>query len=139
MPVYDTVVEIDDAELDKFKGWGGPVGSSIERLAKETVFRQRIFANKRSGAMAAGMHYVKGKWSKGIQFDAGSDVDYTLFVDQGTKPHVIKAKNAPYLTFFWPKVGRIVHFKSVHHPGNKAYGFLMKGLERALGMWERGG
>lgn len=135
----DVVVEINDAELAKFQGWDGPVGRSIERLAKDTVFFQRVFANKKTGAMAVGMHYKKRTWSKNIGFDAGSDVDYTLFVDQGTKPHKIHAKNAPYLVFYWPKVGRVVHFKSVNHPGNKAYQFLMKGLERALNGWERTG
>lgn len=135
----DVWVEMDDAALAAFTSWEGPVGRSTERLAKETVFRQKAMANKRSGAMAAGLHYKKGKWSRGIEFLAGSDVDYTLFVDQGTKPHKIEAKNAPYLVFFWPKVGRIVHFKSVNHPGNRPYRFLMKGLERAMGMWQRGG
>jgi hypothetical protein len=60
-------------------------------------------------------------------------------VDQGTKPHPIHAKNAPFLTFYWPKVGRIVHFKSVKHPGNKPYEFLEKGLKRAMNIWERAG
>jgi hypothetical protein len=133
----DVVVEIDEPALEQFRGWTGPVGQSIERMARDTVFFQKIFANKKSGAMAAGMHYKKGTWSRGIQFDAGSDVDYTLFVDQGTKPHPIRAKNAPMLVFYWPKVGRVVHFKSVKHPGNKPYEFLMKGLNRALGIWER--
>jgi hypothetical protein len=137
--VADVVVEIHQAALDQFRGWQGPVGRSVERLAKETVFRQKAVANKRSGAMAAGMHYIRGVWSRGLQFDAGSAVDYTLFVDQGTKPHPIHAKNAPYLVFYWPKVGRVVHFKSVNHPGNKAYKFLEEGLKRALAMWERGG
>jgi hypothetical protein len=138
MARYDTVVEINDAELAVFTGWAGPVGKSVERLAKETVFRQRAMAAKKSGAMAAGMHYTKGHWSRGIQFDAGSAVDYAAANDQGAKPHVIKAKNAPFLVFFWPKVGRVVYFKSVNHPGNKPYNWAMRGLERALGMWERG-
>lgn len=132
-------VDIDDTALKEFQGWTGPVGRSVERLAKETVFRIRTIANKNSGAMIAGMHYKKGKWSRGIEFQAGSDVDYTLYMDQGTKPHVIKAKNAPYLTFFWPKVGRVVHFKSVQHPGTKPYKFLERGMELAMRVWERGG
>jgi hypothetical protein len=135
----DVVVNIDDAALKQFQSWEGPVGRAVERLARETVFRQQAMANKKSGAMVAGMHYTKGHWSRGIQFDAGSAVDYAAANDQGAKPHKIVAKNAPYLTFFWPKVGRVVHFKSVSHPGNKAYGWAMRGLERALGMWERGG
>jgi hypothetical protein len=133
MPGYHFVkFEPDPAKLAVFTGWEGPVGRWTERLAKETVFRIKALANQRSGAMAAGMHYKKGKWSRGIQFDAGSDVDYTLYVDQGTQPHKITAKNAPYLVFYWPKVGRIVHFKSVNHPGNKPYRFLERGLQRAL-------
>lgn len=135
----DVVVEIDDTELAVFTGWSGPVGRAVERLAKETVFRQKAMANKKSGAMVAGMHYKKGQWSRGIQFDAGSPVTYAAANDQGAKPHTIKAKNAPYLVFFWPKVGRVVHFKSVSHPGNKPYSWAMRGLERALGMWERSG
>jgi hypothetical protein len=135
---YDRV-DIDTAALDEFKGWSGPVGRSTERLAKETVFRIKALMNRRTGAMIAGTHYKKGKWSRGIEFQAGSDVDYTLYMDQGTKPHTIAAKNAPYLVFFWPKVGRVVHFKSVQHPGTKPYKFLERGLELALRMWERGG
>lgn len=135
----DVVVEIDDAALKVFQGWDGPVGRSIERLAKDTVFFQKVFANKKTGVMAAGLHYKKGHWSRGIQFDAGSDVDYAIFSDQGTKPHKIHAKNAPYLVFYWPKVGRVVHFKSVNHPGNKAYKWLERGLQRALNGWERTG
>lgn len=135
----DVVVEIDDAALAVFQGWEGPVGRSVERLARDTVFFQKVFGAKKTGAMVAGMHYTKGKWSRGIQFEAGSDVSYAAANDQGAKPHVIKAKNAPYLVFFWPKVGRVVAFKSVNHPGNKAYGWAMKGLQRALNGWERSG
>jgi len=133
------VIEMDEAEIKKFTGWGGPVGLSVERLAKETVFRIKAMGNKRTGAMVAGAHYLKSYWSRGIEFQAGSAVPYTLFVDQGTEPHPIHAKNAPYLHFYWPKVGKEVWFKSVHHPGNKPYKFLERALERAMAMWERGG
>lgn len=138
MSSYHFVAFVPDRPaIAAFTSWEGPVGRWTERLAKETVFRIKALANKRSGAMAAGMHYKKGKWSRGIQFEAGSEVPYTLYVDQGTKAHKIRAKNAPYLVFFWPKVGRVVHFKSVNHPGNRAYRFLERGLERALRFSER--
>jgi hypothetical protein len=131
--------EPDETALAHFVSWQGPVGRSVERLAKETVFRQRALVKKKSGAMAAGMHYKKGTWSRGIQFDAGSAVTYAAANDQGAQPHTIRARNAPALVFFWPKVGRVVAFKSVSHPGNKPYGWAMKGLQRAMNMWERGG
>jgi len=138
MARVDVTIELDDAAIAKFQGWGGPVGSAVERLAKETVFRQRAFQNQKTGAMTAGTHFVKKTWSKGIGFDAGSDVQYAAANDQGAKPHKIVAKNAPYLAFFWPKVGRFVHFKSVNHPGNKPYNWAMRGMEAALRFWERG-
>jgi len=129
----NVVVVMDEAAMAKFVSWEGPVGAWTERLAKETVFRQRGFAVKKSGALAAGMHYVKATYARGIGFDAGSSVPYAAANDQGAKPHVIKPKSVGgVLTFFWPKVGRVVSFKSVNHPGNRAYNWAMRGLDAAL-------
>jgi hypothetical protein len=49
--------------------------------------------------------------------------DYVLF---GTKPHVIKAKNAKALKTPYG------YFKKVNHPGTKPNDFLKRGLERTL-------
>jgi len=49
---------------------------------------------------------------------------YAAAVHMGAKPHPIVAKNAPFLVFFWPKVGHVVHFRRVNHPGNKPMPFL---------------
>lgn len=40
-----------------------------------------------------------------------------LWLEEGTKPHVIAARNASALFFFWEKIGMNVAFKSVNHPG----------------------
>ena len=42
-------------------------------------------------------------------------VAHTL--ESGSKAHVIRAKNASALFFFWEKLGQNVAFKEVHHPG----------------------
>lgn len=47
-------------------------------------------------------------------------VEYGEYLEEGTKPHVIKAKNKPYLHFkaqdgYWRKV------KQVNHPGTKGF------------------
>ena len=132
-------VVIDKIKLDEFKGWSGAVGRSVDRLALETTFRQRALANKKTGKLMASLHVIKKTMSKGIAFDAGSTVHYALFMEEGTRPHKISAKGGGYLKFFWPKVGKVVYFHSVNHPGTKPYHFLINGLERALRMWERGG
>lgn len=49
---------------------------------------------------------------------------FAIAVHQGARPHEIRARRAPRLVFFWPKVGRVVAFKKVDHPGNKAMPFL---------------
>lgn len=37
----------------------------------------------------------------------------------GARPHIIRARRARTLAFYWPKVGRVVHPVFVRHPGNR--------------------
>jgi hypothetical protein len=39
------------------------------------------------------------------------------WLDTGTRPHVIAARNANALYFFWEKLGKNVSFRQVNHPG----------------------
>lgn len=48
--------------------------------------------------------------------------DYAAPVHEGSRPHIIRARNAQALHFFWH--GREVFVKSVHHPGSRARPFL---------------
>lgn len=41
------------------------------------------------------------------------------YVEFGTRPHVIRPRRARALRFFWPRVGRVVFFAKVNHPGNR--------------------
>lgn len=49
---------------------------------------------------------------------------HAKWLEHGTRAHVIRARRARYLRFFWRKLGRIVYFKSVQHPGTRPYRFL---------------
>lgn len=44
-----------------------------------------------------------------------------LWLEEGTKPHEIVARNAPVLAFFWPKINAMFFGPRVNHPGTKAY------------------
>lgn len=44
-----------------------------------------------------------------------------LWLEEGTRPHEIAAKNASALFFFWEKMGRNVVFRRVMHPGTPAF------------------
>lgn len=59
----------------------------------------------------------------------GSDDPIALWHHEGTQPHIIRAKNAPMLVFYWARVGRTVAFKQVHHPGTKPNRFLINALK----------
>lgn len=70
---------------------------------------------------------VHGRWSTG--YDVISTAPHTLYVIKGTRPHTITGN--PLLAFFWPKVGRNVVFRSVHHPGTRPNNFLSRALRAA--------
>jgi HK97 gp10 family phage protein len=73
--------------------------------------------------------------SLGVKVTSGSviigpDVNkapYATFVEHGTKPHVIKAKNGKALAF--TVGGRTVIVRSVNHPGTTAQPFVMPAFE----------
>lgn len=59
-------------------------------------------------------------------YTVGSDVEYADMVHGGTRPHIIRPRNAQVLRF---KVGgRFVYAKLVHHPGTRAQPFLDRAL-----------
>lgn len=54
---------------------------------------------------------------------------YALFVEAGTRPHVIRAKRKKYLRFV--SRGRLVFAKQVNHPGTRPYKFGWKAAHAA--------
>lgn len=58
----------------------------------------------------------------------GSEDPIALWHHEGTVPHIIRARRAPLLVFFWPRVGRVVAFPRVNHPGTQPNRFLTNAL-----------
>lgn len=128
------------------KSWNGPVGLYITRKTNEVGFYSRVFAPKVGGPGhgRTGINFASGELLLGIKNSRGRSntgelegrvvalPEHALWVHDGTDPHVIKAKKAPALAFFWHKAGRVVKFQSVNHPGTPPDPFLVKGLERAF-------
>jgi hypothetical protein len=70
-----------------------------------------------------------------------NDRPYAAAVHFGARPHPIVARRAKFLRFFWPKVGHVVFFRRVNHPGNKSMPFLETprrfGEQRlAIALWD---
>lgn len=72
---------------------------------------------------------VRREGRTGFRFTARSDVPYASFTSKPTRPHVIRAVNARFLRFYWPKVGAVVYFPSVNHPGTRGTGWWERTLE----------
>jgi hypothetical protein len=51
--------------------------------------------------------------------------------NSGARPHIIRARRAKTLSFYWPKVGRRVNPVQVNHPGNRGTHWWDKTIERA--------
>jgi hypothetical protein len=51
------------------------------------------------------------------------------WLDTGTRPHLITARNASALFFFWEKMGRWVSFHSVWHPGFPGLNYMQRSFQ----------
>jgi len=68
--------------------------------------------------------------SSGVQVWRGgakSDLERASYTEDDTAPHIIRAKNAPYLVFFYRKLGRVVHRYQVFHPGTRGAHMFLRG------------
>lgn len=94
------------------------VAREIEREAKRTV---PVRTGHTRSTITAHPARITGPWNVSGSVSAGGAAK---FITKGTKPHVIRARNAAALHFYWKKAGRDVFFKQVHHPGTISYPFM---------------
>lgn len=60
---------------------------------------------------------------------------YAVYVHEGTKAHIIAAKDAKALAFFWangPRGPGLYFFKQVNHPGTWPHPFLREALQFSI-------
>lgn len=62
----------------------------------------------------------------GPRFQVGTSDPVGLWVMEGTVPHTITGN--PLLVFYWAKVGTVVAFRQVNHPGTRPNRFLVEAL-----------
>lgn len=139
------VVVMNKAAVDQFRGWSGPVGRSVIKLAAGMAIAQRFLSPKRTGALMASIRVgAHQQWTQGIMVKVGANPPagggsargYSYHQDQGTMPHKIRARRAPQLVFFWVRRGVMFHGQSVNHPGNRAKNYIMDGARAAMKSWD---
>lgn len=113
-------VQADGGDVDRFtRAAAEAVADTARRLAPrrsgELARRIDVEQNRQAGRFAPGWSVV-------------CDAPYALFVHEGTRPHPIVARRAPLLVFYWERVGAVVAFPRVNHPGTRAQPFLADAL-----------
>jgi hypothetical protein len=99
-------------------------GRKVEALAKRLA---PVDTGRLAGSIVTVQINVGGKPGAGV----GTNVEYALYVHDGTRAHPIAPKRAKVLRF---KAGGSVVFTSkVNHPGTKAVPFLENALVAAAG------
>lgn len=102
----------------------------MNRVGKMAVEAMRAEAPKRTGQFANEIDYQLDKQGAQVTVKVGVPQPLGRWIIEGTKAHRIEARNAPVLSFFWPKLGKRVAFRFVNHPGTKANPFHMRAYMR---------
>lgn len=120
----------------EFRSRQGSVGRFMIRLGKEAGVRARAMAPIGETAELKGGIIVRTS-TGGVHGDIEQHViavpKHAKYVIKGTRRHIIRARRFPTMKFFWPKVGHIVHFTKVKHPGTKPNNFLLRAVRRSVG------
>lgn len=69
----------------------------------------------------------------GARFHLRAPVIQAATTDKGARPHIIRARRAKVLRFYWPNGpagAGTYHFRHVNHPGNAAQNWWEPGLAR---------
>lgn len=117
-----------------FRSWPGDVGKWLSKKTVEVQLRAVQGAPMKTGATKASIRFSLGHDLGELSSSVGVGTRQGLLVHQGTRPHLIRARNPTgHLAFFWPKVGHTVYPRQVRHPGIKANPFLTDALQKVFG------
>ena len=129
------MIKIDTSEIDKFvidlKDTSENIRSDVQKVLKKSGFNIEARAKRNitnNGSVKT------GHLRRGVTTDIGnmevtvhtSNIKYARGVEEGTRSHIIRAKNKKAL--YWRGAKHPV--KSVRHPGSRAKPFLMPAFEK---------
>ena len=126
------VVVLDDAAIAHLgHSWSGPVGRDLSRRLRTLEFRARMTAGVKTGRLRRSMETTDRKITRaGLEARVGSPVKYAKLHHEGTRPHIIRPRNAKALRFVVG--GRVVFASRVQHPGTRPNPYLTRWLLEAV-------
>lgn len=117
----------------------GAVQTFVTTQARKEVRACTVAVNRKARRNAPGGPYSTGRLKSSINWRvqtfgynvrgrSGTDLIYAMSVHEGQPARKITPKRAPYLAFYWRKVGRRVRLASVNHPGTAPQPFMVQAL-----------
>lgn len=133
MPVTFEIGEIviDPTKLARFaKSGSGPVLKDLMRRGTNVQIRARGLVRKRTRTLEKSIVKRAEVDSRGPVVYVVTSVSYARYENDGTRPHLIRARNRKVLRF--PGAGgQLVFVTQVHHPGTTGSQFLTRALAAA--------
>jgi hypothetical protein len=113
----------------KVKAVGAQWTRDVAKDAEPYIQRE---APKKTGAFRKTIKVVGRDWMVYLHILPYGSLRYKLFgwIVEGTRPHIIRARNAKALHFYWVRRRHWYFFKSVNHPGTRANPFVERGLNK---------
>lgn len=103
---------------------------NTRKVAEETRIRAQqlagVLVNVRTGRYRDGFQVKRNFTARGPGWQVFNPVEYAPYIEEGTRPHVIRPKRAKALRFVVD--GRVVYARIVHHPGTKAQHVLARAV-----------
>lgn len=90
--------------------------------------RARVQIDKGQGEMVENARGITGRMEMIWTGDPSASM-VPQVLESGARPHVIEAKNAGALYFYWPVVGANVFFRKVNHPGFPGIRYMQNAFE----------
>lgn len=100
----------------------GEVGREVRRRGEVARTFARAKVGKRTGALAMSLYIEQSTSINGQKMSIGSNLPYALAHHEGTRPHLIHARDGGVLRF--SSKGRIVYSRMVMHPGTRPNRYL---------------
>ena len=110
----------------------GPVTRDLDRRMLRAQLGARRMVRVRTGKLLSSIRKNRGFTGKKPYVEViagGRNVQYARFENDGTRPHIIKARRKKALRFV--QGGQIRFAKQVHHPGTRGSHFLDRALPLA--------
>lgn len=109
---------------------GGAVAADLLRRCIRVHARAVVLCRANTGRLRSSIRFWLDTMGGQVVGVVGTDVEYALYVHEGTKAHVIEPRNKSVLRFQVAD-GRVVFAQRVNHPGTRGNPFLRDALPAA--------